>query len=133
MDDVKPEPALLNLIHLLTRQYEMMNSDDQEVVATTARSCRAQRWSGSIWKTAVTSRSGGCRTTQRGVTMTPDDVISIFERLNREGRSASDLDHACAAFAKWLAGAWEGLGESDIALLTSIGATFWREGYARRY
>ncbi len=28
--------------------------------------------------------------------MTPHDVITIFERLNAEGRAAVDLDHACA-------------------------------------
>ncbi|HTR05287.1 MAG TPA: hypothetical protein VMJ11_01175 [Paraburkholderia sp.] len=65
--------------------------------------------------------------------MTPDDVISVFEQLNREGRAAIDLDRACASFAKWLAGAWDGLGESDVMLLASVGAALWREGYARRY
>ncbi|SMG14131.1 hypothetical protein [Paraburkholderia susongensis] len=65
--------------------------------------------------------------------MTPDDLISVFEQLNREGRAAIDLDHACTGFVKWLAGAWDGLSESDIALLTSVGAALWREGYARRY
>ena len=65
--------------------------------------------------------------------MTPDDVISMFEQLNREGRAMIDLDHACADFAKWLAGAWNGLSETDIALLKSIGAALWRDGYARRY
>jgi hypothetical protein len=65
--------------------------------------------------------------------MTPDDVTSVFEQRNREGRAAIDLDHACASFAKWLAGAWDSLGANDIALLTSVGAALWREGYARRY
>lgn len=65
--------------------------------------------------------------------MTQDDVIAVFEQLNREGRAAIDLGHACTGFAKWLAGAWEGLNESDVALLTSVGAALLREGYARRY
>ncbi|CAN0626346.1 conserved protein of unknown function [Burkholderia multivorans] len=65
--------------------------------------------------------------------MTPHEVVTIFERLNAEGRAMVDLDHACAGFAGWLAGAWDRLGEDEIALLTSIGATMYREGYARRY
>lgn len=28
--------------------------------------------------------------------MTPQDVITIFERLNVEGRATVDLDHTCA-------------------------------------
>lgn len=70
---------------------------------------------------------------KEGMTMTPDDVISVFEQLNREGRAVVDLDHACASFAKWLASAWDDLGATDVALLTSVGAALWREGYARRY
>ena len=66
-------------------------------------------------------------------TMTPDDVISVFEQLNREGRAAVDLDHACASFARWLASAWDDLDAADAALLTSVGAALWREGYARKY
>nr|WP_098554044.1 hypothetical protein [Burkholderia sp. JKS000303] len=65
--------------------------------------------------------------------MTPHDVITVFEQLNAEGRAMVDLDHACTGFAGWLAGTWDTLGEGDIALLTSIGATLYREGYARRY
>ncbi len=65
--------------------------------------------------------------------MTQNEVFAVFERLNREGHASIDLDHACAEFAKWLAGVWDGLGERDVALLSSVGATLWREGYARRY
>ncbi|WP_208449662.1 hypothetical protein, partial [Burkholderia vietnamiensis] len=43
------------------------------------------------------------------------------------------LQGAGHGFAGWLAGAWDTLGEEDIALLTSIGATLYREGYGRRY
>jgi hypothetical protein len=66
--------------------------------------------------------------------MAPADVIAIFEQLNLEGRATVDLDHACAGFAGWLAGTCDRLDEEEIALLTSIGATLWREGhYSRRY
>jgi hypothetical protein len=66
--------------------------------------------------------------------MTPADVIAIFEQLNLGGRANVDLDHARAGFAGWLADAWDQLDEEEIALLTSVGATLWREGhYKRRY
>ena len=64
--------------------------------------------------------------------MTQDDVITIFERLNAEGRATADLDLSCAGFAGWLAQAWDRLDEHEIALLTSVGATLWREGLAQR-
>ncbi|WP_425518255.1 hypothetical protein [Paraburkholderia edwinii] len=71
---------------------------------------------------------------QWGATVTPTDVTAVFEQLNLEGRATVDLDHACAGLAAWLAGAWDRLGEEEIALLTSVGATLWREGhYKRRY
>ncbi|MCW3543084.1 hypothetical protein [Burkholderia cenocepacia] len=65
--------------------------------------------------------------------MTPQDVITIFERLNVEGRATVDLDHTCAGFAGWLAEARGRLSEDEIALLTSVGATLWREGFGRRH
>ncbi|NHV26865.1 hypothetical protein [Burkholderia sp. D-99] len=65
--------------------------------------------------------------------MAPHDVMTIFERVNADGKAAIDLDHACAEFAGWLAEAWSRLSEDEIALLTSIGASLYREGYARRY
>lgn len=64
--------------------------------------------------------------------MAPEDVITIFERLNIEGRADIPIDEACAGFAGWLAAAWERLQGDDIALLTSVGATLWREGFAQR-
>ncbi|WP_250512670.1 hypothetical protein [Caballeronia sp. INDeC2] len=64
--------------------------------------------------------------------MTPLDVITIFERLNVEGRADVPIDGTVAGFAGWLADAWERLDDDDIALLTSVGATLWREGFARR-
>jgi len=64
--------------------------------------------------------------------MTPTDVITLFERLNAEGRADVPIDETVAGFAGWLAGAWDRLPDDDIALLTSVGATIWREGFARR-
>lgn len=64
--------------------------------------------------------------------MTPDDVITIFERLNLEGRADIPLDEATAGFAGWLAGAWSRLEDDDLQLLTTIGAVLWREGFAQR-
>ncbi|MFM0405294.1 hypothetical protein [Paraburkholderia dipogonis] len=64
--------------------------------------------------------------------MTPDDVITIFERLNIEGRADISLDETCAGFAGWLAEARPHLTDDDFALLTSVGGTIWREGFARR-
>jgi hypothetical protein len=39
--------------------------------------------------------------------MTPDDVMKIFEQVNRDDRASIDLNHACTDFAEWLAGAWD--------------------------
>lgn len=64
--------------------------------------------------------------------MTPDDMIAIFERLNIEGRADIPLDEACAGFAGWLAEAQPRLSDDDVAVLTSVGATLWREGFALR-
>jgi hypothetical protein len=64
--------------------------------------------------------------------MTADDVLTIFERLNVEGRADIPLDDACAGFAGWLARNWGRVEGDDLALLTSVGATLWREGFAQR-
>lgn len=64
--------------------------------------------------------------------MTPEDAITIYERLNVERRAAVGLDHACAGFAGSLASAWDRLDGDDITLLTSVGATLWRDGFAKR-
>ncbi|WP_186113903.1 hypothetical protein [Burkholderia gladioli] len=64
--------------------------------------------------------------------MSPEDVLTIFERLNAEGRATVDLEYTCAGFAGWLASAWGRLGDEDIAILTSVGATLWREGFEAR-
>jgi len=64
--------------------------------------------------------------------MTPDDVIAIFERLNVEGRADASLDDTCAGLAAWLAAGWSRLRDEDIALLTAVGTTLWREGFAQR-
>lgn len=64
--------------------------------------------------------------------MTPEDVITIFERLNVEGRAGVSLDETCAGFAGWLSDHWSEMDDDSIALLTSVGATLWREGFAAR-
>ncbi|MEZ0605808.1 hypothetical protein ACAX43_27145 [Paraburkholderia sp. IW21] len=64
--------------------------------------------------------------------MTPEDVITVFERLNMEGRADIPIDDACAGFAGWLATHWGMFEEDDLAVLTSVGATLWREGFAQR-
>jgi hypothetical protein len=64
--------------------------------------------------------------------MTPYDVITIFERLNVERRADVPLDEACAGFAGWLSENWGKFEGDDLALLTSVGATLWREGFALR-
>ncbi|PFH08046.1 hypothetical protein BCF11_0398 [Collimonas sp. PA-H2] len=64
--------------------------------------------------------------------MTAEDAITIFQRLNVEGRATVDLDHTIAGFAGWLAEAWHKLDDDAIALLTSVGATLYREGLEQR-
>ncbi|WP_186191023.1 hypothetical protein [Burkholderia gladioli] len=64
--------------------------------------------------------------------MAPEDVLTMFERLNVEGCATVDLEYTCAGFAGWLARAWERLDDEDIAVLTSVGATLWREGFEAR-
>ena len=64
--------------------------------------------------------------------MTADQVIDIFERLNIEGRVNTEADLACAGFAGWLARAWGRLNADEIALLTSVGAVLWMEGFKKR-
>jgi uncharacterized protein CbrC (UPF0167 family) len=60
------------------------------------------------------------------------DVITIFERLNTEGRPDIHIDEACAGFAGWLSENWHRFDGDDLALLTSVGATLWREGFSSR-
>lgn len=64
--------------------------------------------------------------------MDAKDVLTIFERLNVEGRADVPIDDACAGFAGWLAENWGMFEGDDLALLTSVGATLWREGFAQR-
>jgi len=59
-------------------------------------------------------------------------VITVFERLNIEGRADVPIGEACAGFAGWLADNWGRFDGDDLALLTSVGATLWREGFAQR-
>lgn len=64
--------------------------------------------------------------------MNAADVITLFERLNTEGRADMTIDDTCAGFAGWLAGAWDRLPAQDIALLTAVGSVLWRDGFALR-
>jgi hypothetical protein len=62
-------------------------------------------------------------------TMTPEKVLSMFERQYLEGKAPVDLDETCASFAAWLASMWEQLDVERRALLLTVGAALWREGY----
>ena len=64
--------------------------------------------------------------------MTPAKVLSMFERQYLEGKLPVDLEHTCASFANWLAATWEQLDGEQRALLTTVGAALWREGYNLR-
>jgi hypothetical protein len=64
--------------------------------------------------------------------MTSAYVVALFERLSAQGRPSIGPDLTCAGFAGWLANAWDELEERDLALLTAVGATLWREGFERR-
>lgn len=64
--------------------------------------------------------------------MTPEKVISMFERQYLEGKAPQDTEYVCAGFADWLATAWEYLDGEEKTLLMSVGAALWREGYNRR-
>jgi hypothetical protein len=64
--------------------------------------------------------------------MTPEKVISMFERQYLEGKAPLDVEYICAGFAEWLSSAWEYLDGEEKALLMSAGSALWREGYNRR-
>jgi hypothetical protein len=61
--------------------------------------------------------------------MTPEKVLSMFERQYLEGKAPVDLEETCANFAGWLASTWEQLDVEHRALLLTVGAALWREGY----
>jgi len=61
--------------------------------------------------------------------MTPDKVLSMFERQYLEEKTPVDLEQTCASFASWVATAWELLDGEQRALLLTVGATLWRDGY----
>ncbi|MFM0693138.1 hypothetical protein PQQ64_12670 [Paraburkholderia graminis] len=64
--------------------------------------------------------------------MNAADVLTVFERLNLEGRADIPIGDACAGFAGWMAANWEKFEGDDLALLTSVGATLWPERFAQR-
>ncbi|MGP8439775.1 hypothetical protein [Paraburkholderia fungorum] len=61
--------------------------------------------------------------------MTPEKVLSMFERQYLQGKAPVDLETTCASFATWLAATWEQLGDEQKAMLLTVGAVLWREGY----
>ncbi|MBN3803591.1 hypothetical protein GXB81_11080 [Paraburkholderia sp. Ac-20336] len=61
--------------------------------------------------------------------MTPEKMLSMFERQYLEGKTPADLEAACASFAAWLAAAWELLDGNEKTLLLTVGAALWRDGY----
>jgi hypothetical protein len=61
--------------------------------------------------------------------MTPEKVLSMFERQYLEGKAPVDLETTCAGFAGWLAARWEQFDGEQKTLLLTVGAALWREGY----
>jgi hypothetical protein len=61
--------------------------------------------------------------------MTPEKMLSMFERQYLEGKAPADLEATCAGFATWLAAAWELLDGSEKTLLVTVGAALWRQGF----
>lgn len=64
--------------------------------------------------------------------MTPQKILSMFERQYLEGKLPADLEPTCTNFAAWLASAWELLGDEQRTLLLTVGAALWSEGYDSR-
>ncbi|CAN7243775.1 hypothetical protein ACTJLC_22125 [Paraburkholderia sp. 22099] len=64
--------------------------------------------------------------------MTPEKILSMFERQYLEGKVPVDLEPACASFATWLASAWDQFDGEQKMLMLTIGAALWREGYNLR-
>ncbi|MFM0369563.1 hypothetical protein [Paraburkholderia aspalathi] len=64
--------------------------------------------------------------------MTPEKVLSMFERQYLEGKTPVDLETLCASFATWLATTWDQHDGEQKTLLLTIGAALWREGYNLR-
>ncbi|PQV52720.1 hypothetical protein [Paraburkholderia sp. BL21I4N1] len=64
--------------------------------------------------------------------MTPEKLLSMFERQYLEGKAPVDLEQTCARYASWLAAAWELLDGEQKTLLLTVGAALWREGYNLR-
>ncbi|MGA3246920.1 MAG: hypothetical protein ABSD12_01890 [Paraburkholderia sp.] len=54
--------------------------------------------------------------------MTPEKVISMFERQYLEGKAPLEVEYVCAGFADWLSSAWEYLDGEEKVLLMSVGA-----------
>jgi hypothetical protein len=52
--------------------------------------------------------------------MTPEKVISMFERQYLEGKAPLEVEYVCAGFADWLSSAWEYLDGEEKVLLMSV-------------
>jgi len=61
--------------------------------------------------------------------MTPEKMLSMFERQYLEGKAPADLETTCASFAAWLAAAWELLDGAERTMLVTVGAALWRQGF----
>jgi hypothetical protein len=61
--------------------------------------------------------------------MTPEKILSMFERQYLAGQAPVDLEPVCASYATWLSIAWELLDGEQKTLLLTVGAALWREGY----
>src|ERR1700743_1326796 len=64
--------------------------------------------------------------------MTPEKVLSMFERQYLEGKAPVDLEPTCASYATWLSAAWDLLDGEQKTLLLTVGATWWGKGYTLR-
>ncbi|VVE59276.1 hypothetical protein [Pandoraea sputorum] len=63
--------------------------------------------------------------------MEPEDVLKVFERLCADNL-ALDLDDALIEFTSWLTERWADLNEEEIAILSAVGATLFKQGLKRR-
>lgn len=66
-----------------------------------------------------------------GVIMKADDVLKVFERLCADDL-ALEPDDAVIEFTSWLAERWADLDDEEIAVLTSVGATLFRQRWKQQ-
>ena len=63
--------------------------------------------------------------------MTPDEVLTIFENLYVEDR-VSSIDDATAGLAGWISRRSGSLSVEDVQLLTAVGAVLYSKGMEAR-